>query len=638
MKQFNKFIKFVASAAFIGTTMICLFAHADQTILVTNNNPNKLPPCPKPNYSKNNDKERFSGSHNCWAEKVLFSDGGRYNGEFRDGEKNGYGSYISTNGEKYDGEYINGKPNGWGIYIYSNGDKYTGNFKDNLFNGEGVLIKQNGVKLSGIWERDILKTKQDVNLPSALSQKLQPTQTVKPQLVRFYRYNPKNLSPCRGSTSDQKNWDNCWGQYVQNMTFYNMTGDFYGKFLRKFNCVGEFEKGIHTGSGECIAEYNWGYYKGEFISGIPHGWGESKIEVDSYIRESYSGEWKNGKPNGEGRLNVGYAEFSGNVFVDGKINGWGKKVSRGKTYEGELIDGRRSGFGIENDTTETGVKISEGIWHLDSFRGEEKRSELLTPLRQKISQYKFKKFAQPPAFDIESCEKYKEFEALQINFIWGKIDEISDSNSIRLCLTSEVSRLKRIAANFEEVASNSELKSTASIALQKSNYIKSNIDQLSGSTCLWKAVASLNESRVQNKQENVAALNAKGLGFFAIFSIDDSFIDIRNIFYNFFTDEYNTSAISKKINAALAEDTSSFKRRYFSTQDASVTAARNINAQNEREKASRNNRPVDQLSQKFFDSLLTDGALEAKISVPLRIEKIATGRCTADKNLNVVGD
>jgi hypothetical protein len=60
MKQFNQVIKILA-AVLIGVTFISSHAHAQQT------NPNKLRPCPKPDYSKKTDFERFANWTNCWG-------------------------------------------------------------------------------------------------------------------------------------------------------------------------------------------------------------------------------------------------------------------------------------------------------------------------------------------------------------------------------------------------------------------------------------------------------------------------------------------------------------------------------------------------------------------------------------------
>ena len=104
MKQFNQIIR-VLAAVLIGATSISSLAHAQQT------NPNKLRPCPKPDYSKNTDIERIAKWTNCW---------GRYEVELHKDYK----------GDVLEGEWLNGGLHGLGTYTFANnGEKYVGEFK-----------------------------------------------------------------------------------------------------------------------------------------------------------------------------------------------------------------------------------------------------------------------------------------------------------------------------------------------------------------------------------------------------------------------------------------------------------------------------------------------------------------------------
>ena len=53
---------------------------------------------------------------------------------------------------KYEGEWKDGKKNGRGVYTWANGNKYEGEFKDNDFNGRGVYTFKDGVSWEGQWE------------------------------------------------------------------------------------------------------------------------------------------------------------------------------------------------------------------------------------------------------------------------------------------------------------------------------------------------------------------------------------------------------------------------------------------------------------------------------------------------------
>jgi hypothetical protein len=54
--------------------------------------------------------------------------------------ENGKGVYISASGMKYEGEWKNGKRDGQGNLTYSNGSKYTGGWKNNRMHGQGIKI------------------------------------------------------------------------------------------------------------------------------------------------------------------------------------------------------------------------------------------------------------------------------------------------------------------------------------------------------------------------------------------------------------------------------------------------------------------------------------------------------------------
>ena len=63
-----------------------------------------------------------------------FSDGEKYEGEYKDGEYDGQGTLTLLNGDMYEGEFKDGKYDGQGTWTYYNGDKYVGEWK------KGVVI------------------------------------------------------------------------------------------------------------------------------------------------------------------------------------------------------------------------------------------------------------------------------------------------------------------------------------------------------------------------------------------------------------------------------------------------------------------------------------------------------------------
>ena len=82
-----------------------------------------------------------------------FSNGSKYVGEYKDGLPNGQGSYTFGKGEwdghKYVGEYKDGIPDGLGSYTYSSGDKYVGKWKNGKRNGQGIFTFADGDHYKG---------------------------------------------------------------------------------------------------------------------------------------------------------------------------------------------------------------------------------------------------------------------------------------------------------------------------------------------------------------------------------------------------------------------------------------------------------------------------------------------------------
>jgi hypothetical protein len=84
-----------------------------------------------------------------------------YVGEFRDGKRNGQGTYTWVNGTKYVGEWKDNKRHGQGTTIFANGQgtwsfpfgyKYTGEYKDDKQHGQGTFIWTDKTKFVGGWK------------------------------------------------------------------------------------------------------------------------------------------------------------------------------------------------------------------------------------------------------------------------------------------------------------------------------------------------------------------------------------------------------------------------------------------------------------------------------------------------------
>ena len=81
--------------------------------------------------------------------KVAFANGGRYEGEFKDGNRHGRGIEYFSDGSRYEGEFKDNQRHGRGIECYADGGRYEGEFKDNEKHGRGIEHSANGHRYEG---------------------------------------------------------------------------------------------------------------------------------------------------------------------------------------------------------------------------------------------------------------------------------------------------------------------------------------------------------------------------------------------------------------------------------------------------------------------------------------------------------
>ena len=68
-----------------------------------------------------------------------------------------YGKETYSDGNWYEGEFKNWNRHGKGTYQYANGDHYEGGFSEGKFDGEGVFYHANGNVRQGRWEKGSYK-------------------------------------------------------------------------------------------------------------------------------------------------------------------------------------------------------------------------------------------------------------------------------------------------------------------------------------------------------------------------------------------------------------------------------------------------------------------------------------------------
>jgi hypothetical protein len=103
---------------------------------------------PSPSTSKKSNKSPSARSSFVTREYR----NGKYEGQMKDGIREGYGKMTYTNGDIFEGE--------WNLYrnkgkmTYTNGDVYEGTLLSNKKSGEGKMIYTNGDVYEGEWHMD----------------------------------------------------------------------------------------------------------------------------------------------------------------------------------------------------------------------------------------------------------------------------------------------------------------------------------------------------------------------------------------------------------------------------------------------------------------------------------------------------
>lgn len=221
---------------------------------------------------------------------ILWSKKGRkYEGEFKNGLRNGQGKQTLSSGDVYTGEWKDDKQHGQGEYMWFNGQVYKGEFENGEISGQGTMKFSDG---------------------------------------RVYKGGFKN------------------GQYGQGMykwpdgTVYD--GEFknnrkHGQGTMKWPdgevLTGEWKDSRMNGQGI----YTWPdgtVYEGGFKDGDFYGQGTMKYANGNV----YIGEW-NDKKNGQGKLTYPNGDVYTGIWKDGKRHGKGEyKFANGdvesRQYEG----------------------------------------------------------------------------------------------------------------------------------------------------------------------------------------------------------------------------------------------------------------------------------------------------------------
>ncbi|KAE9029524.1 hypothetical protein PF005_g1566 [Phytophthora fragariae] len=89
------------------------------------------------------------------AKKIEYTLLGKYTGDWKDGQKHGYGALMYATGNKYEGEWVDNKRQGRGVYWVEEKKKlrkqYAGEWYNDHRHGRGTSFHEDGGKYEGQW-------------------------------------------------------------------------------------------------------------------------------------------------------------------------------------------------------------------------------------------------------------------------------------------------------------------------------------------------------------------------------------------------------------------------------------------------------------------------------------------------------
>ena len=318
-----------------------------------------------------------NGKYDCDKARLIYPNGFKYEGSFRDGLRHGNGSLSSPdntylynggwaydkkhgkcleviNGETFEGFYKNGIRDGQCTITYNNKDKFTGNlidgkkegygeqysfstkmtykgeFRNNLYEGKGKIINDNGYYYEGGFLAGLRHGDNCLE-----------TKAGKRKYVGQFRRDKINGKGIFEWYEGESKGD------IYNGDFKDDLFDGFGTYQYSDGTIymGEFKKGVKEGKGKVI--YSDGsFYEGEYADGHKSG----KGIFQDMEGNRYEGGFYNGNEHSKGKITYTNGDIlegfwlngmkEGNfVFTDSK----GVKYNR-KYIKNELIEQEKEGF------------------------------------------------------------------------------------------------------------------------------------------------------------------------------------------------------------------------------------------------------------------------------------------------------
>ena len=271
---------------------------------------------------------------------VTYTDGSRYEGEIRNGQRHGHGTYTYPNGDRYEGQWLNGNRTGRGTYTWADGGRYVGQFRNGNYHGRGTRTWPNGNRYEGDWRDDEMHGQGTFTWADGTRHVGQ---------LRSSNFHGRGTRTWPNGNRYEGDWrdDKMHGQGTY--TWASGTrhvGEFRndklnGRGTRTWPDGSRYEGDWRDWKMHGQGTYTWpdgSRYVGELRNNKFHGRG-TRIWPNGH---RYEGDWRNDKRTGRGTYTWPDGDRYAGEFRNDKLHGQGIYTwADGSRHEGEWRNGKR---------------------------------------------------------------------------------------------------------------------------------------------------------------------------------------------------------------------------------------------------------------------------------------------------------